>query len=199
MSLKNKFFPILTIAVGVVVFSTGALAQDEKPAAPAAPQKAAKPFKGEGRGFGPGKADRQGFAGRHSRPEGKMRGGPMAMIRGLNLTDAQKEQIRGIMQSNRPDQANIDRVTTFRESKKDGTPPTPEQKAQMKAFREQAQSRAKSVHEQILNVLTADQKAQLEQRHQQMNERRKEFQQKHEEFRKNRPAKPAAADKPKTF
>ncbi len=178
----------MTVAAGIVVFAVGAFAQDDKPIAPAtpsAPQKAARPFKGDRADFGPRKAGHEGF-------KGHGKGGQMAMLHGLNLTDAQKEQIRGIIQANKPDQANIDKIKSFREAKKEGTLPTPEQKAQMKAFRQQAQAKAKSVHEQMLNVLTADQKAQLDQQRQQMKERR-------EEFRKNRPAKPATTDKPKTI
>ena len=187
MLLKNKFFLILTLAASVVVFSTGVFAQDDKTAPPATKQKAEKPFKGEGRGFGNRKFGRQDFGDRRG-----MRGGPMAMIHGLNLTDAQKDQIKKIVQSNKPDQATIDRIKTFREARKSGTPPTDEQKAQMKAFREQAHAKAKSIHEQILSVLTADQKTQLEQRREQMKQKR-------EQFRKNRPSRPTpkTTDKPK--
>ena len=189
MLLKNKFFPILTVAAVVVVFSTVSVAQDAKPAAPAAPQKAEKPFKGERRRDGMGKEGREGFMGRHG-GHGKM-GGAIRMIHGLNLTDAQKEQIRTILQSNKPDQASRDKMKALRGSRTPGTPPTDEQKAQMKAFREQARTKATSVHEQILNVLTAEQKAQLQQRRQEMN-------QKFEERREHRKDKPAATAKPKT-
>ena len=187
MLLKNKFFPILTAAAAVIIFSTANFAQDNKTTTPTTPKKAEKPFKGEGRGVGNRKFERQALGGRMG-----MRGGPMAMMRGLNLTDPQKDQIRNIIKSNKPDQTTKDKVKAFREARKSGTPPTDEQRVQMKAFREQAQTKAKAVHEQILNVLTADQKAQLQQRHQQM-------QQKREQFRKNRPDKsaPKATDKPK--
>ena len=191
MSLRSKFISIITLAAGVVLFSTAAFAQDDKTTTPMAPKKAEKPFKGEGRGVGNRKFERQALGGRMGM-RGGMRGGPMAMMRGLNLTDPQKDQIRNIIKSNKPDQTTKDKVKAFREARKSGTPPTDEQRVQMKAFREQAQTKAKAVHEQILNVLTADQKAQLQQRHQQM-------QQKREQFRKNRPDKsaPKATDKPK--
>ena len=198
MLLKNKFFPILTAAAAVIIFSTANFAQDNKTTTPTGPKKAERPFKGEGRGDGNRKFGRQALGGRMGM-RGGMRGGPMAMMRGLNLTDAQKDQMRNIIKSNKPDQANKDRINAFREARKSGTPPTDEQKAQMKVFREQAQTKAKSVHEQILNVLTDDQKAQLKQRHEQMQQRREQFQQKREQFRKNRPDKsaPKATDKPK--
>ena len=135
------------------------------------------------------KEGREGFVGRHG-GHGKM-GGAMRMIHGLNLTDSQKEQIRTILQSNKPDHATKDKMKALRGSRTPGTPPTDEQKAQMKAFREQARTKATSVHEQILNVLTAEQKAQLQQR-------RQEMKQKFEERREHRKDKPAATAKPKT-
>ena len=51
MSLRNKFFSILTIALGIVVFSAFAMAQDTAPTNPS-PNKAERPDKG--RGFGQG-------------------------------------------------------------------------------------------------------------------------------------------------
>lgn len=170
----------MTVAAGIVVFSTGAFAQDGKPAAPAAPQKAEKPFKGEGHRAGMRKEGREG---RHGGREGKM-GGAMRMIHGLNLTDAQKEQIRTILQSNKPDQATKDKMKALRGSRTPGTPPTDEQKAQMKAFREQARTKAASVHDQILNVLTAEQKARLKEKRQEMKQK---FQERRE-YRKDNPA-----------
>ena len=198
MSFKNKLFSIIVPVAGVVVLSSAALAQDTKPAAPAAPAtppSVDKPFKGPGRGF----AMRGGkMAGRMG--PGKRGAGPMSMFRGLNLTDAQKEQMRTILQSNRPDQAAIDQRKAFRASRTPGTPLTDAQKAQMKAFREQGMSKARSVHEQLLNVLTADQKAELKTRHDQMKQRREQFREKREQFRKDRPgrAAPPAPAKPIT-
>lgn len=205
MSLKNKIFSIITLGAGVVVLSTAAFAQDDKtaPAAPAAPQKAEKPFKrGEfgHRKFGrPGMPGREGFAGKRMGRGGKMRGGMMGLGRDLNLTDTQKAQIKSIMEANKPDKANFDQLKAIREARKNGTPITDEQKQQMKAFREQAQAKAKSVREQIKNVLTADQKAQIEKRREEMKTRREEMQKRFEERRQNRPAKPAAPAKPKTI
>ena len=188
MSFKNKFISILTVAFAMVALATVSMAQDDKTTTPA-PDKVAKPKMGEDRGDGRGK-----FEG-HGRPEKMgMRGGPMGGFHNLNLTDTQKEQIKTIRESNRPNQATIDQMKAFRESHKADTPPTDEQKAQMKAFREQSRAKAKLVHEQMLNVLTADQKAQFEKGRTEMKQHRKEF-------RKNRPDKktaPAASDKPIT-
>lgn len=179
MSLKTKFFSIITLAAGVVVFSTASFAQDDKTTTPTAPQKVDKPFKGQGE-LGPRKSGREGFRGH----------GEMGMLRGINLTDAQKAQIKSIREANKPDQANFDQLKAIREAHKNGTPITDEQKKQLKAFREQSEANSKSVHDQILGVLTAEQKAQLETRRQEMKQRM-------QERRQQRTDKPAATDKPK--
>ncbi len=183
MSLKTKLVSIITLAMGVVVFSTGAFAQDDKTTTTTVtPNKVERRHKGDGE-HGMRKEGREGMRGHH---------GDKGLMKGLNLTDAQKAQIKSIREANKPDKAKFEQLKAIREAHKNGTAITDEQKQQLKAFREQAQTKAKSVHEQILNVLTADQKSQLEQHRQQMEQKR-------EEFRKNRPAKPAATDKPKTI
>ena len=85
------------------------------------------------------------------------------MFRALNLTDAQKEQIKQIREANKANKADFDAIRPLMEAKRDGTI-TAEQKAQLKAFREDRQAKCKAVHEQMLNVLTAEQKATLEQK-----------------------------------
>jgi Spy/CpxP family protein refolding chaperone len=186
MSLKNKFISILTIAVGIVVFSTFTLAQDEK-AVTTTPEKIEKRMKGEGHDMGKRKAGREGFGGRHHGMRGKL----MRGIHGLNLTDAQKEQVRSIMQANKPDEATITELRAIRESRKAGTEITPEQKERLKALREQGREKAKSVHEQILGVLTAEQKAQIETRKTEMKQR---FEQ-HKQMRQQKPS--TTTEKPK--
>lgn len=187
MSLKNKFFSIITIAVGIVAFTTIGFAQD-KPATTTTPDKVEKPNKGEGHGMGPRKFGRQGMAGWQGQRGGS--GGMFRMLRVANLTDAQKGQIRTILQSNRPDKATFDELRTIREARLVGTAITPEQKERIKAIREQARTKGESVHQQILGVLTAEQKAQIETRKQQMKQR-------FEQHKQMRQQKPATTEKPK--
>lgn len=192
MSLKNKFISIFTVAAGVVVFSTAGFAQDTKTTVPTTPDKDERPERGEGRKMGDHKFGREGFGGRHGERGGM--GGDRMMLRGLNLTEAQKAQLKTIRENNKPDAATMAELKAIREARKAGTAITPEQQARVKAIREQAQAKAKSVREQIQGILTAEQKAKLEQRRTEMKER---FEQRrdHRELRQKDPA--TKTDKPK--
>ena len=178
MSLRSKFLSILSLSIGLAVFSTAAIAQETTPTAPVK-TKAGKEFK---RDKMAGKAD-----GEH---HGK-RGGKMHGLRGIDLTDAQKAQVKAIREANKPDQAVITELRTIREARKAGTAITPEQKDRMKAFREQRMVKAKSVHDQILAILTPEQKATLETRKTEMRQRMVQ----RPTDRKKRVA-PATTDKP---
>lgn len=181
MSLKTRFFSFLTVAIGIVALSTFTLGQEAQTTTPSA-DKAEKrmKLKGEGR-----KAGKRKFGGEgHGR-----RGGKFGGLRGVNLTDAQKEQIRVIRESNKPDASVMQELKAIRDARKAGTAITPEQTERVKALREQSRARRESVRQQILTVLTAEQKAQIEQKKQEMKQRREEWKQK-------RQNKKTAADKP---
>lgn len=171
MSLKNKFFSIVAVGLGVVMFSTFTIAQDTKTKAP---EKAEKREKGE-RGFGKGDFDRKGHEGRrgHRGMRGGMRGEMMHGARGINLTDAQKEQIKALRQANRPNEATIAELRSLMQAKRGGTL-TAEQTARAKELKEQRKANAQAVHAQIQNILTAEQKAQIEQKKQEMKLRMQE-------------------------
>ena len=174
MSFRNKFFSVITLAAGVVVFSTGALAQDTTTATPTTPDKAERREKGE-RKFG-----REGFGGKH--------GDGMRMFRDLNLTEAQKTQIKSIHEANKPSPETMEQMRNLSRAKHDGTI-TADQQAQLKALKTQMHEKGRSVHQQIEGVLTAEQKTQLKQKRQEMKE-------KFEERRENRKDKPGTTDKP---
>ena len=184
MSL-NKFFSILTIAVGIVAFTTIGFAQD-KTTTTTTPDKVEKPMKGEGRGMGHRKFGREGFGGMHGK-----RGGMMRMLHGANLTDAQKTQIHSIMQANKPDQTTMEELRTLATAKRGGTI-TAEQQERLAALKTQAREKAKLVHEQVQAVLTPEQKAQIE-------TRKTEMRQRMEERKQRRQQKPPATttEKPK--
>ena len=105
----------------------------------------------------------------------------MGFLRGIELTDAQKEQIRTIHEANKPDQATLDQMKAIREARHNGGTITEEQKAQLKQLRQAQRAKMDSVHQQILAILTPEQKAQLEQRKAEMQKRREEFRQKRQE------------------
>ncbi|MBK8465528.1 MAG: Spy/CpxP family protein refolding chaperone [Chloracidobacterium sp.] len=180
MSFIHKLSTILTVAVAVFAFSTFTLAQEDKAATPAPEKdKAEKHFK-DHKGHG---------AGRHGmgRGFGHRNRGMMRMMHRLNLTEAQKTQIRSIKDANKPDQTTRDEMRTLFEAKRDGTI-TAEQKTRFEALKEQKIAKAISVREQILNVLTAEQKAQFEQKKAEMKLRREEFRKQRELRKQTQPA-----------
>lgn len=185
MSLKQKFVSALTLAFAVLGLSIFASAQD-KPAdtgdqaRPAARERRGGfGHKGEGRGMHKG-----------------MRGGPGAhMLRGLHgldLTDAQKEQVRGIMESNRANfEQTREQLRPLHEARRNGTI-TAEQQTQLDNIRTQMRQNGEAMHQQILGILTPEQRAKLEARKAEMEKRREEFREERRERgpRKERTEKP---------
>lgn len=183
MSLKNRLFSVLTVAIAGLVFSTFTLAQDNKAVSPAPDkERAERQFRGEGRGTHKHGEHDKGFGHRH--------GGMMHLIHDLNLTEEQKTQIHSIMDANKPNQATRDEMRTLFEAKRSGTI-TAEQQSRLDTLKEQAKAKGKAAHEQVLNVLTAEQKAQLEQKKAEMKQRREEFR-KQRELRRPQQQTPAA-------
>lgn len=168
MISKFKFNMVAAFILALGVFAGAALAQDTT----TTPKQdnTQKQDKFERRG-GFGKRGGEGFRG------GMHRGGPegmLRMFRDLNLTDAQKAQIKTILDTNKPDQATMDQMKALREARQNGTELTADQKAQLKAAREAQRAKMQSVHEQIMNVLTPEQKQQLDAKHQEMQKRWKD-------------------------
>src|SRR5205809_7507551 len=104
MSLKSKISSAFTLAFAVAAFATFASAQDAK--TQDGPQK----FEGgeHHRGM------RGDKGGRHD----GMRGGGMAAFRGIEFTDAQKEQLRQIHEANKPSDAEIAEMQAMHEARK---------------------------------------------------------------------------------
>jgi len=192
MSSKTKFISVLSIILGIAMFSTVSFAQDDKATTTTTTDKVER-HKGE-RGFGKRQGGREGFGGRHGK-HGRM-GGRM-MLHGLDLTDAQKAQIKAIHESNKPDAATMAELKAIHESRKAGTALTAEQQDRMKAFREQRQAKMRAAHEQILNILTVEQKAKMETRKAGRKQRLAERKLKFEERREKRGDKPVTTEKPK--
>src|SRR5215204_4518646 len=153
MSLKSKFSSVVTFAFAVAAFATFTIAQDATKT-----------------------QDDNGLRkeGRQHRGERGTRGGEMFGLRGIELTDAQKEQIRQIHEANKPSEAVAAELKSIREARKNGTEITEAQRDRLKAFREEMKSKQESVHSQILAVLTAEQRQQLETRKAEMEKRREE-------------------------
>lgn len=174
MISKFKFNLVAVLLLAFGIFAGAALAQDTTTTP--GPDQTQRPDRPERHGGFRRGGGGPGFRGGP--------GGPMGMLRGIDLTDAQKAQIKSIMDANKPDQGTLDQMKALRDARKNGTALTDDQKAQLKAARQAQDEKMKSVHEQIVNVLTPDQKAQLEKRRQ--------------EFEKRGPRGPRKPDAPST-
>ena len=177
MSLKNKFFSIAATGLAITAFSTFAAAQSSD-STTAQPQIDAP------------RAERA--AGFHKRGGGHgMHGarGLMGGLRDLNLTDAQRTQIRSIIEANRPVQSANGEMKTLIEAKRSGTL-TDAQKEQFKALRQEQKAKMEQVHEQILAVLTDEQRTQVQQKQQEMREKHKQHRQMREQNEKTPAAVP---------
>ena len=186
MSLKSKLSSFLTLAFAVTAFGVVVSAQETAPAPKDDTQKMERHRGG-----------RDGKFGRHGDRDGKrggrhgMRGG-MFGLRGIELTDAQKEQMRQIHEANKPSESLMAELKSFREARKSGSELTDAQKERMKSIRGEMQAKRELVHQQVLGILTAEQRQQLEARKAERQQRREEFREKRKEFRQKRDAaKPA--------
>jgi Spy/CpxP family protein refolding chaperone len=174
MSLIKKLSSISALAVAFVVFGGYAAAQDTAAPSQDGVQKTEKQYK---RGMKAGK--RGGMRGMH-------RGG--FGLHGIELTDAQKEQIKAIRMANKPSEAEMAEMKSIREARKAGGELTADQKAKMQAFRDARKAKMETVHAQILAILTPDQRTQLEAKKAEMQQRREEFRQKRQERKAAREA-----------
>ena len=184
MSLKSRFLTIFTAAAATAALTTFTMAQDA-PSVPAPEKKAEKRAKG----FGKDKmAGIRGFG--WQRRMG-MQHGRMGMLRGIELTDAQKEQIKAIHEANKPTGVYAEELKAIAQARRDGTI-TDAQKERMKAIRQEMIAKRRAVRAQIQALLTNEQKAQIEQRRNEMRQKREEFRQNRQELRQKRQeAKPA--------
>jgi protein CpxP len=183
MSLKFKFLSTLTVAGAVAAFSSLSMAQDTKTTeAPVTGEKMEHHHRGDRDGAGKRGEFGQRKGGKHGMRGGR---GMFGMMRGITLTDAQKEQFKSLRESNKPDKSQFEALRPLMEAKRNGTI-TADQEAQLKAFREQRQAKAKQMHAQFLSILTDEQKAQLEKNKTEMKANREQFKEKRQEWRKNR-------------
>lgn len=184
MSLRSKLSSVFTLAFALVAFTTFASAQEAPKTQDDSGRKAGK----HERGFRHG-----GERGMHGGRHGGFRG--MRGLHGIELTDAQKEQIRSIHEANKPDEATMAELKAIRESRQAGTELTDAQKERARAIREQMRAKHELVKAQVLAVLTPEQKQQLEAKKAERELRRQEKRQRRQEMRQNRDAG-TTTDKP---
>ena len=137
--------------------------------------------------MGPGRMGRGGMGPGKMGPGRRGPGGPGGILRefrGLNLTEGQRQQVRGILESNRPSEAVRQEMRSIAEARRSGTI-TEAQKTRAKELAQQGRTNMQAVRQQALAVLTPEQKQQLDDRMNKMKERREKMQQRREECKKN--------------
>jgi Spy/CpxP family protein refolding chaperone len=175
MSLKNKFMSTLALSGAVLAFSVAASAQE---AAPQATDKTEKMYKRGAHGGKHKMGGRRGFGGR----------GGFA-LRGIELTEAQKTQLKAIHEANKPSESLRQEMMDLRMAKRNGTL-TADQQARLDAIRAERKAKHESIKAQVDAILTAEQKQQIEARKAEMKQRMQEFKEKRKERRANRTAAP---------
>jgi Spy/CpxP family protein refolding chaperone len=135
------------LALALVTASVAG-AQTQQPQSPAQ-----NPTPGAERRFGRGK-ERRGMP--------KFGRAPLAGLRELNLSDEQQKQVRAIMERNgNSTKALREELRTLGQKRFDGTL-TPEEQARAKDLHQQMAQSMKSTMTEVQGILTAEQKAQLE-------------------------------------
>jgi Spy/CpxP family protein refolding chaperone len=166
MSFKRKLISAATLAVAVVAFTTFVSAQDTNTNKETDSMQ--RQERGERRGGRRGIGDK-GMRGNHR--------GEKMMVRGLgrlNLSDAQKEQVRAIMENFKAStETQREEMRNLRMKNRDGII-TADEQARFQELRTQLKASGEQMRNSILAVLTAEQKTQLEQMKEQMKQRKEE-------------------------
>jgi protein CpxP len=129
---------------------------------------------------------------RGDRGEGRMRDREMGphMFRELNLTDAQKEQLRAAgKQVREATRTQREELRQLAEKRRDGSW-TAAEEARAKALREEIQTSMQNSHASLLSILTPEQKAKLEELRKERREHRGDMRERHRDKAVKDPAKP---------
>lgn len=174
MSFVKKIATVAFSALATFTLTTFVAAQDDR----STEQPTDKPMKErrwKGDGFG--------------KRGGGMRGGMgMRGLRNLDLTDAQKEQIRGIMETAKTaNQPIFEELRTLKEKKRGGTELSATDIARLKELRAQMQQFREQTENTILGILTAEQRQKLEQQKLERQQRRQEFRQRRQQNQQTTP------------
>ena len=148
MSLIRRVFSAVTLVFAVAAFSTFVAAQD-RPEGPPSPKMEGK----MGKSFGE----------RRGKHKGMHRGGILRSLRRIDLTEAQRTQIKGLMESHRAGFASQhDEIRALMEKKRSGTL-TEADTARLTEFHNQMKASSEQLKNSITALLTPEQIAKLEQ------------------------------------
>ena len=136
-----------------------------------------------------GKMGRRGGMGKH---DGEGRPMPGRLLERLNLTDAQRTQLREIeSRYSQNSKAQRDELRGIHELRRQGSTLTPEQQARAEQLRNELHESAARMHGEILAQLTTEQRDQLKQMREEFGARRERRREGREERRRERPDRPA--------
>jgi len=158
MSLRKKLTGAL-VALGLTLTFGASAALAQQPQNDSATQQQGAP---EGREFGrrKGRGMRRGF-------------GTLRALRELNLTDAQQQQVRAVVDrfvaSIEPQREQLKQL---REQGRDGVEPSADVQEKARALRQQIHQSEQNMRTEILALLTAEQRTRLEQIEQERKARR---------------------------
>ena len=168
MSFKRKLISAATSALAVVAFTTFASAQDTNKEENNSTQKQEMRERGKG--------GKRGFGGKGMRG-GKHGGGDKMMLRALgqlNLSDAQKEQVRSISETFKTStETQREELRNLGMKKRDGII-TADEQARFREIRTQLKTSGEQMRNSVLAVLTAEQRTQIEQMKEEMKKRKME-------------------------
>jgi len=169
MSFKRKLISAATSALAAAAFGTFVSAQDTNTnKEDSSMQK--QEMRGDRRG------GKRGFGGKGMRG-GKHGGGDKMMMRSLerlNLSDAQRKQVRGISETFKTStQTQREELRALGMKKRDGII-SADEKARYKEVKTQLKASGEQMRDSVLAILTAEQRAQLEQMKEEMKKRREE-------------------------
>lgn len=157
MSFKRKLISAVTSAAAVVAFSSFVSAQDNNTVNKednSTQKQEMREMRGGKRGFG------KGMRG------GKHGGGDRMLMRSLgklNLSDAQKEQVRQISENFKTsNQPLFEEMRALRMKKRDGVI-TADEQARAGELKTQLKASGEQMKNSVMAILTAEQKAQLKQ------------------------------------
>ncbi len=168
MSFGRKLTSVLTLALGLALFGSIAMAQDSPP--PDRPNRPDRPGSmnrgGEMGGRGDqrmrGKQGKRGRQGKRGQRGG--RGGMGMAFRDLNLSDSQKLQVQKLMETQRESgKAKGEDMRKLMMAQRSGLL-TEAQKAQLEAHKTQRKADAEKFQQSFLGILNAEQKQKVEAR-----------------------------------
>jgi membrane-bound lytic murein transglycosylase len=176
MTVKNKLFTVLSSLL--MVFAVGSFAFAQETTTTTQDKNAQETPKDGKKGFGH-RGGPDGMRGGHGKGFGHRGGMMRAGFAKLNLSEEQKTQMKNLHESFKTsNEASFKEIHTLFQQKRDKTI-TAEGEARLQALKTQMKSAHDQLRGSIQNILTAEQKTQLE-------TMKQEFRQKREERRKMR-------------